>query len=429
MIILKILTKLKLYLYRRDFLKFKIVKIFVYTIHAFRKNRSQVRTSALTYYTLLGIIPVMAILLGVARGFGVERDIQNSIMDKFPARKILIEQVMYFSENLLKTMNSGIIAGIGFLFLFWTVSQVLNNIEDSFNDIWQIRKSRSFVQRFTNYIAILFLVPVVIIFAKGLNGFINQNIKNIENIYFVQNIVFALLKLLPYVTPCLIFVLIYSLIPNTKVKLISSVIAGTCACTVYLVIQHFYLKFQVGVVNYNLIYGSFSALPLFLVWVRLSWLIVLSGAEFSYAIQNIEHFDFRFKEVKLSHNTEKGLCIFIYKIIIDKFKKMQSPPTNIEISEEIDIPIQLVDRMLMIMTDINMIARVINSNTEQICFQPYNDINEVDLYYLCDKIDNYGEKIEIEKISYESLAKLKEMYEKLNLEAKQSEYNVKIKEI
>ena len=281
---------------RKKTLLIKPLRIILLALRGFDENKCQLRASALTFYTLLSIVPVVAMAFGISKGFGLDKMLEKQLLEKLPGQQEVVTQIITFARTLLDNTKGGMIAGIGVAVLFWTVIKVLGNIEKSFNDIWGIKEARSLGRRFSDYLSVMLLCPVLLIMSSGATVFLATQITLLTEKFAFLGVfapaIFLIVKLLPFCVIWALFSFIYIFMPNTKVYFKSGLIAGIAAGTIYQVVQWIYINFQVGVSKYNAIYGSFAALPLFLVWLQLSWLIVLLGVEISFARQNVDTYEF-----------------------------------------------------------------------------------------------------------------------------------------
>ena len=287
------------------------LRLVLLAAHGTREDRLQLRASALTFYTLLAIVPILAMAFAIAKGFGFEVLLENRLLKEFPGQEVVMQQVLSFAHNLLERTKGGMMAGIGVIVLFWASINVLSHIEHSLNDIWDVKKSRSIWRKFSDYLSIMVLSPALIILSGSVTVYVNTQVttivQRISFLGFFSPLIFFGLKLVPFVIVWMLFALIYLLMPNTKVRLVSGLIAGFIAGGLFQVLQFTYLNFQFIIAKYNAIYGSFAALPLFLFWLQFSWLIVLFGAEISYAHQNINTFEFDQESRRISFGMKKLL--------------------------------------------------------------------------------------------------------------------------
>lgn len=253
--------------------------------------------SALTYSTLLAIVPILAVVFAIARGFGYNKYIESWFRDVLSSQPQAAEIIIGFVNSYLVHTKSGIFLGIGLLFMLWTVIMLINNIEQNFNKIWQVNKPRKWFRTITDYMAMFLLVPIIIVVTSGISIFVATIADRIENYALLAPMVRFLIDVMPYVLMICVFIALYVFMPNTKVKLKCAIVPGILAGTAMQGLQLFYINSQIWVSSYNAIYGSFAALPLFMLWVQISWIICLFGAELCYANQNLEAYALRHRQM------------------------------------------------------------------------------------------------------------------------------------
>jgi len=266
------------------------IRIIILTIKGYSKDQCSLRASALTYLSILSVVPVLAMAFGIAKGFGLESILRKQIMKQFAGQEEIMNYSLEFANNMLDSTQGGMIAGVGMIFLFYIVMRLLNNIEESMNDIWEVKKARSHLRKFSDYLAIMLIAPLLIIMASSLNVFIISQIKTVTQsvtfFHYLSPFIQKLVQLIPYTLVWILLTIIYMIMPNTSVNFKSAFIAGILAGTTFQLTQWAYMNFQIGVSRYNSIYGSFAALPLFLIWMQISWTIILIGSEFAFFHQN-----------------------------------------------------------------------------------------------------------------------------------------------
>jgi membrane protein len=244
-----------------------VLRIFVLTFRKFENDNCILRASALTFYTFLSIVPVLALAFGISKGFGFEPMLERFLIERFLFHEEALTRIISFAQDLLEKTKGGVIAGVGVTILFWTVIKVLTHIERSLNQIWNVEKARNMGRKFNDYFAFILICPGVIILHSSLSVFITVQVETImqkvELIGIFSPVIFSLLKILPYALIWIILTYIYKSIPFTEVKILSAVVAGIFAGTVFQLAQWAYIYFQVGVAQYNAIYGSFAAIPSF----------------------------------------------------------------------------------------------------------------------------------------------------------------------
>ncbi len=296
-----------------------IRRIISQMVRGFTEDRLFQNASSLSFYTLLSIVPIFAILFGIAQGFGLDLLLEREILAGFANNQEIAEKLIVFSRTLLEQSHRGLIAGIGVITLLWTFIGMMGNFERALNDIWHVAESRSFFRRISDFISIAFLCPFYFILSSSLMLYLNTELNQITTSYpFLSEIgpyIKFLIRLLPIGFSFLVFSFLYYYIPNTKVPLKASLTAGFVAGAVFYLVQWIYIKFQIGLATYSTIYGSFAALPLFLIWLQTSWLILLSGAELSYRITYHPHLEAHLPSGLIPINTrEMGIWIMSHAV-------------------------------------------------------------------------------------------------------------------
>jgi membrane protein len=213
----------------------KYFRIIILAWRNFVKDNCQKTASVLTYYTLLNVVPVIAVVFGIAKGFGLEKVIEKQILqaaEKGNWQAGLTDQILNFSHSFLEKVNGGLIAGIGVILLFWTVISIMGKIEDSFNGIWEVRKSRTLARKFTDYVAMMFLAPVLLVVSSSATVLVASKVQAIvHGIAFLgvfSSIIFFLLGLLPYLSMWTLLTMLYLVMPNTRISLRSAVGRHCC---------------------------------------------------------------------------------------------------------------------------------------------------------------------------------------------------------
>ena len=378
-----------------DFLinQFKIILI---TIRGFMENKVVVKASALTYYTMLSLIPVVAMAFGIAKGFGFEKVLRNELKYRLEGQKEVYEWVSTLSNRMLEHTKGGLIAGIGLIILIWTVMKVLNNVERSFNDVWEIKKGRTIKRKLSDYFTIVIISPIFVVISSSLTVYLSTHIVSISHsiklIGFFAPVIKFLLNMVPYLLIWLLFTFIYYAIPNTKVKFRSAFIAGVVAGTLFQVVQVLYLFFQIKVSNYNALYGSFAALPLFMIWLQMAWLIVLFGAELSFATQNFRRYQYEKMYQRICHRSRRQIALLITSYLCKRFANGKPAATIDDISTDLDIPQLVCKELVYRLTESGILSEVI-VNSGFSAYQPAVDVNIITIQFVISRLDQSGAKL------------------------------------
>ena len=377
-----------------QFFLIKQLRVLLLAFRGYKEDKLGLRASALTYFSMMSVVPVVAMGFGIAKGFGFDKYLENQLVQNFSGQQEVLDWIIKFAHSFLENTKGGIIAGIGIAILIWTVMKVLGNIESSFNAIWQIRTPRVWFRKFSDYLSMMLIAPVLLILSTSANVFISTQLTRImaevDILGYISPIIFFLIKLIPYVLFWLVLTIIYMVMPNTKVNFQSAFVAGIIGGTMFVFLQWVYIHFQVGVSRYNAIYGSFAALPLFLIWLQTSWLIILFGAEISFAVQNVERYEFDPDIQNLSSFSERVLTLMVARLIVKRFENGEEPLTDKEISQKLEIPIRLVRNILFVLNESKILTELVTFQYKEKAYQPAQDIHKITVSYILNAIDHNG---------------------------------------
>lgn len=386
---------------KSKFLLYKIIKTFILSIKRFNQDRIINKASALTYSTLLSIVPILAILFAIARGFGYSNLMEKQVRYGLGTQQVATETLFRLADSYLEQAKNGVFIGVGLILLLWTVVNLTANIEITFNHIWQVKKPRTLYRKVTDYFSMFLLLPILIVVSGGLSIFMSTMIKEVSDFVLLGPAMKFLVRLIPFALTWFMFTALYIFMPNTKVKFRHALFSGIIAGTAYQAFQFLYIGGQISVSKYNAIYGSFAAIPLFLLWLQISWTICLFGAQLTYAGQNIQNFNFEKDTKNISRRYRDFLTILIMSLICKRFEKGDNPYTAQEISLEHKIPIRLTFQILDMLQEINLIHEVVrDTKSDNITYLPSIDINKINVALLLNLIDTYGsEDFKVDKES------------------------------
>ncbi len=373
----------------------KPARIALLTIKGFINDQCTLRASALTFYSLLSVVPVVAMAFGISKGFGLEQRLEKQLYLRFTGQEEVISKIIDFARALLENTKGGLIAGIGVALLFWSAIKVLSHIEGALNAIWKVR-ARSFIRKFSDYLAIMLISPLLIIVSSSANVFITTQVKAMTGklalLQAASPVIVLMLKLLPFALLWLLFILIYMVLPNTRVRFSSALVSGIIGGTIFQVSQAIYINAQVLVSKYNAIYGSFAALPLFLIWLQISWMIVLLGAQIAHAHQHVSQHAMIADHQNTPPDTQKRFALYMLRLIIQRFKAGDPPLTAVEIAATLKMPLLLVEHMIERMVQSGLLSAIESrKNNSPNAFQPALDINAISIASALEALDRRGQ--------------------------------------
>ena len=373
------------------YLLYEVIKKVLLAVEYFTTKRMMDSAAALTYSTLLAIVPIMAVVFAIARGFGYNKYIETWFREALSSQPQVAEAIIGFVNSYLVHTKSGIFLGIGLLFMLWTVIMLISNIEKAFNDIWQVSTPLSIFRTITDYMAMFLLAPIIIVVTSGISIMMATFANGIGETLIVGPTLRFFLRLLPYIIMSGVFIALYVFMPNTKVKIKSAIIPGILAGVAMQGLQLVYIHSQIWVTGYNAIYGSFAALPLFMLWVQISWTICLFGAELAYTNQNLEKFAFRASTDDLSHRYRLLLSAYLMTLICRRFEEGKKPYTALELKLETNIPIRITHDLLENLTRVHLLSEMTNDEkgTEAV-YQPAESTARLSVGMMIDRLEAEG---------------------------------------
>lgn len=377
----------------------KQLRIIVLAARGFSNDKVQIRASSLTFYSLLSVIPVAAIAFGIAKGFGLDQNLEEIITRELKTQPEVLNWLLHVSRTALQETRGGYIAGVGVIILFWSVMSLLSQIESSFNHIWQIRSSRPWYRKFTDYLTIMLIAPVLLILSSSITVFIGtkfpEYIADASILDFFKPLISFLVKFAPYILTWIILTVLFMIMPNTKVRFRPAFVAGIVVGTVLQLLQWLYIDLQFGISKLSTIYGSFAAIPLFILWLQSSWIIVLLGAELSFANQNLSRYEFESEALNVSYFQKRALVLMIMNMIIRNFSVGNKPISAEKISASLKIPVRLVRDILQDLNGCSLVSIIHENEHKERLYQPALDINKLSVSYVLTKLDRKGTEHQI----------------------------------
>ena len=366
-----------------------IVKTLNLTVRSFTDTGLQNKSMSLTYSTVLALVPALALLFAISRGFGFQDMVQNELYVYFPAQQKAISTATSFVDSYLQQSSQGLFVGIGIVMLLWTLISLLSNIEDAFNSIWGIKKARSLPQKVTDYIAICLMVPVLMICSSGASIFMSTIVQDNLNLPFLTPVINNLLELAPLVMAWLAFTLSYFLIPNIKVSFKYAAISGAVCAIAFQILQLLFVNGQIYVTKYNAIYGSFAFLPLMLIWLQLSWLILLTGCVLTYSLQNVFAYNYMGDISDVSQSFRREVELVITALVFRRFRRGRTPYTLYDLSKHYDLPMKLVNHSVEALRKAGIIY-IVSEDKERVGIAPAVEIGRLSVGELMRRLDAEG---------------------------------------
>ncbi len=370
-------------------LGYRVLQTIILVARGFKDKALNVRANSLSFSLLFAFVPMIAGVFAIARGFGFEELLRERLSNSFLAEANIVPVLMEWVERYLETARDGLFLGIGLIVLIWAVYAFFNMLERSFNTIWNVKQSRSFGRRLTNYMVVLLLVPIMIILTSGISIFLNSTATLSPVWQAIEPIRRLLLRLIPFVVASGVFTWIFFAIPNTKVRFLSAVIPGIIMGVLFQVVQMFSVYLVVLFTRMSVVYGAFSAIPLILIWLHITCWLLLIGAELAFAIQNNDMFAYEKDLQTMSRRYKDYVMLYLLSVIVKRFEQGEVPQTAQEMAEQNQLPIRLVQQLLTRLEDTNILHRV-SAEQEDEAFVPAMDPRMITVEMVIGRISAQG---------------------------------------
>jgi len=397
-----------------------------------KRENIYIKASALTFFTILSVIPMVALAFGIAKGFGLSDELRAQIIMQFHNQEQVMNWILDFANKTLEQTSGGWLAGIGVAFLFSTVGQLLRYVENTFNSIWKVDETRVWYRQVTDYLAVIILVPALFVASSSATVLattrLNDMLSQSDMLEGLKPVVSFLVQLIPFILLCTLSTAAFLAMPNTRVKFRSALVAGLAAGIALQILQIVYVETQMGLTRLGTLYGSFAAIPLLMVWVQMSWVVLLMGAQLSYYLQNITRYEFEFDVQTVSPRQKKRLSLLVMHSLIVDFVKGAKPRAPEQISMELSLPVRTVHECLDLLHEASMVTEVWNEEQEKYVYQPATDINKMTLSFVLEKLESSGSlhKIVINNSDYRKIDTALTRFESL---VASSEVNILLRDL
>lgn len=396
-------------------------KLLFYTARGLLEHGTIVRSAALTFYTLMSLVPIVAVVFAVVKGFGLADKLVDNLYALVPQYPDVVDYVVGFAEKALARTQGGVVAGVALVMLFWAVIRVFGSIESAFNNIWEVKVERSIARQWTDYVTVVMIVPILWIVANAIGNYAEQ-LLGFDNSWY-----FSLLSdLVSMMVIWIMFTVLYMVIPNAKVRLRSALMAGIVAGTIFLAFQWGYVYVQRWMTSYNAIYGSFAALPLFLIWLQTSWEILLFGGELSFAYQNITRFGKERESLLISYDQRRKVLLAVMLTVVRRFRTQGGALSADAIREELDLPTRILNDVLFQLVQAGQLIAVRSGdNDREMSFAPAHDISSMTVYGVLEAVERSGESC-FDLAPTVELSRIDRELERLKRTARESQDNTRL---
>lgn len=359
---------------------YRVLQTVIIVARSFKDKALNVRANSLSFTLLFAFIPMTALVFAIGRGFGFEETIREQLAISFLVEANVIPTIMELVERYLETARDGLFLGIGLIILLWSVYAFFNNLEQSFNTIWNVKQTRSFGRRLTNYIMVLLLVPILMVLTSGISIVLNSST------IFTPDV----LRWLPWLVASAVFTWILIAIPNTKVTIGSAIIPGIFVGILFQVFQRLGVYLVVLFTRMSVVWGAFSAIPLVLIWLHITCWLLLIGAELAFAIQNNEMFAYERDINNMSRRYKDYVMLYLLSTIIKRFENGEVPETMQEMATNNQLPTRLVGQLLSRLEETGIVHRVQTEQETDSAFVPALDTKQITVEMVIGRISAQG---------------------------------------
>ena len=360
-------------------LGYRIIRTIALVVRGFTSKNLNDTAKALTYSLIFAVVPILAMIVAIAKGFGVADVIETQLNASFLGETGMVPTIMAMVQRYLETAQGGLFIGIGILILLWAVYSFFQSVETAFNRIWNVKKSRSILRQATTYIAIVVLIPVLIICSAGITIAVNSTVGELEGVEMLQ-----------FVIVWLLFTVMYIAVPNTKVKFISALIPGILMGTLFQLLQMLSVYLIAFLSRTSIVYGAFATIPILMTWLQYTSLLILIGAQMSYAIQNNEEFEYEKDVNTMSRRYKDFIMVYLLSVIIKRFEADEAPLTAHELAICDNLPIRVVNQLLSRLVETGILREVYVEDKEEKTFQPALDTHKISVGMVFERIESQG---------------------------------------
>ena len=375
---------------RHRALGYRLLRVSALVAKGFAGNRCRLHASALTYTTLISLVPFLAFAFAVAKGLKVQ---EKLVAPGGPIDKLAVGQqevarslVEYVDRTDVRTLGA-----LGLVILMWTVVQVRSKIEATFNEIWGVQRQRTLFRKFSDYLSVVVISPVLLAAALMMtaaleSSFVVTWLKG--HLPGAAGLFLLAFQLLPYAAMWVVFTCFYLFMPNTRVPFRAALGGGIVAGTVWQAGQWLYVHGNVLLAQHSAIYASFASFPVFLVWLHLSWVIALFGAEVAFALEHERTYQREILAHAASHESQERLALQVAGAVADRFRRGEPPWDVNRLSEALDRPVRLVQEVAA-QLETGGVLKAIPGPV--VSYHPARSLETIPLKQVVDAVRRYGQ--------------------------------------
>src|ERR1044071_138277 len=357
----------------------------------FFRNLLKLQAMALAFKTLLSLAPLLAVVFSMLKAFGVHNRMEPALAEALSPLGEKGQEITQYLIGFVDKMNASALGSIGFITLFFTVVSLMGTIEESFNHIWRVKAPRKLARRFSDYLSAILVGPVLVFAAVTITATLQNNaiVHAFMSLQALGTVMLVLLRLVPYLTLWGAFTFVYVFIPNTRVKIHSAAVGGLVAALLWQSVGWGFAVFVASSTRYYVIYSSFAILLLFLLWLHIGWVIVLLGAQVSYAYQHVRFFQGERDFLAQSPAGREKLALHMMLLIGRNFYHGLDPLDVSELAARLRLPAGITKELLDMFTQTKLVLPLADEET----FVLGRDPATISIKEILDCVRNAGRKI------------------------------------
>ena len=358
------------------------------------QNLVKLEAMALAFKTLLSLAPLLAVIFSILKGLGVHNRFEPALAEALAPLGEKGQEITETLVGFVDKMKAGALGSVGLVTLFVTVMSLMGTIEESFNRIWRVKAARRLSRRFSDYLSAVLVGPVLVFAAVTITATLQSNniVHALVSLQALGTVILVLLKLVPYLTLWGAFTFVYIFIPNTRVKVQSALVGGLVAAVLWQTVGWGFAVFVASSTRYYAIYSSFAILLLFLLWLHVGWVIVLLGAQVSYAHQHIQFFEGDRQLLTQSPAGREKLALHLMLLVGRNFYHGLDPMSVTELANEMRLPAGVIKEFMDIFVQTKLVLPLATEDT----FVLGRDPEMISVKEILDCVRNAGKKVKIQ---------------------------------
>lgn len=361
------------------------LKVTYIMVRELASGELNLRAMSLVFTTLLSLVPLIAVAFSVLKAFGVHNQIEPALLGMLaplgPQGVEITDNIIGFVENV----KVGVLGSLGLAILFYTIIALIQKIENAFNYVWRVKQARTLARRFTDYLSVVMIGPVLVFTALGITATVMTHsvVQNLQAIEPFGTLILLLSKLLPYVMIIIAFTFLYTFIPNTRVKLMPALVGATVAGILWITVGKVFAIFVATSANYTAIYSSFAILFFFMIWLYLAWLILLTGSQVAFYLQHPKLVQLEDRQYILSPRLREKEGLWLMMVIARQFHQQQPALNEQQLEVETELTSDSVQELLTMMVSAGLLVELIG---DEISYVPSQDIAEIKVHTILDSL-------------------------------------------